>query len=141
MQPIDDNTNNDESFDKPGYDGRLQYYKIIGGFMKGISESSLSNNYDAWFNLIHCMFDMVCPFIRKPDELKKEIEKVEKIVYSNSSTSTNHSNQYILNRNVEKKLHELTGKLYTAAKHMLLPIQEETDTEYSTEEFFRGSDL
>lgn len=131
----------DESFSKPGFDGRLQYYKVVGGFMKGIAESSIMNDYDRWFNLLNCLFDMVSPFIKKPDDLAKDIAVVEKKVYGYLGSCSNKNNQHVLNRAIESELHVLTRKIYGAAKHMLLPIQEDEDKEYSSEEFFRGSDM
>lgn len=130
----------EDQYSKPGFDGRLHYYKIVGGFMRGIAQASIDNNYDVWFNLLNCMFDLVSPFIRDSKEIETLLTTVENKVY-NSNNCSNQSNQNVLNRNLERELHKVTRKLYQSAKHMLLPISDETNTEYSSEEFFRGSDL
>lgn len=129
-------------FDKPGYDGRLNYHAILKQYMVAIAQASYNNNYQSWSILLRDAYGLVAPFIKSTDaaESKKEIEKCDNLVnVYNSCTSKQNQNQvYGLLR---KKLRESTDNLYSRSKHLLLPVKTDSNDTFDAEEFMRGSDL
>jgi len=133
----------DNSFNKPSYDGRLQYYKLAGSYMTSIAAASLNDNFILWLELINGLFDIFYPFIKPTDitEIEKQIEECDKNIDILAQSSNNKTNQLTLNKFLEKKLHVLTRKLYCSSKHMLLPIKSEENDNLNVEDFLEGSDL
>ena len=132
-----------DNFSKPGFDGRQQYYKLVGNYMIAIAMYQSIHDYNSWLDNIHGLFDMVIPFIRNEDakKIEKKIQECRKLIDNLNQSCMNKTNQALLNRHIELQLHDLTQTLYKCSKHMLLPFSEDHGTDLSEEAFFSGSDL
>lgn len=131
----------DESYSKPGFDGRLHYYKLVGNYMINIAITQNMHDYHGWLDNINGLFDMVSPFIKQPADIRLKILRCGKHINSLSNCCLIKSNQVVLNKHIETELHDLTQTIYKSAKHMLLPISEDSNNEFDEDDFFEGSDL
>jgi len=136
-----ENIEPNDSYSKPGFDGRLHYYKLVGSYMYAIAQHQAIHDYKGWLDNINGLFDLVTPFIPDNNKLDEEITKCEKIIDNLGNGCINRSNQLIINRHIEQQLHNLTKSLYKSAKHMLLPISSKTEGTFSEADFLEGSDL
>jgi len=130
------------SFDKPGYDGRLNYHAILKGYMIAIATTSFNDDYRSWAKLLRDMYGFVAPYIKSDDaELSKnEIELCENSIEVGNSCVV-RSNQNIVLNIVRKKLREATDNLYSRAKHLLLPVKSEGEQTFDENNFMGESDL
>jgi hypothetical protein len=131
-----------ERYTKPGFDARIHYYDIVKAYMINIVYTTVSGDYPKWMLLIRSLYNLICPYIKTPEALKKKIMDTQRRVDQwTIFKCTNRANQMVADSYIENKLQELTEELYTSAKHMLLPIKSDEITEYDTREFIEGSDL
>lgn len=130
------------SFDKPGYDGRLNYHAILKGYMIGVANASYAEDYGSWAKLLRDMYGFVAPYMKSNDaqNCKKEIEKCESFI-NISKSCVMKSNEATMLTVVRKRLRDATDNLYLKAKHLLLPVKSEGDDHFDEEDFLRGSDL
>ena len=131
----DDDSN---EFDKPSFDGRLQYYKVIKGYMGGIAEASSNSDFNAWFRLIRGLFALVKGFIEpsKATELKDTMRKLKynMIMINNNPDACNLLNY------IDDSLQDLTEDLFQVSKHLMLPITKDANGEFNLDELFRGAE-
>ena len=130
------------SFDKPGYDGRLNYHAILKGYMVAIAQASYEDNYQAWAKLLRDMCGFVAPFIKSDDAQtsKNEIDKCESVMNISKSCIIK-SNESAMLTIVRKKLRDATDNLYSRSKHLLLPVKSDSEQILDEDEFMKGSDL
>lgn len=130
------------SFDKPGYDGRLNYHAILKQYMVAIADASYNNNLNNWARLLRDMFGMIKPYIKSDDATacKSDIERCESLV-SVMSSCFNRNNQQSISITLRKNLRNATDDLYFKAKHLLLPVKTNDNQTFNEDEFMRGSDL
>lgn len=130
------------SFDKPGYDGRLNYHAILKGYMVAIATASYQDDFASWVKLLMDVRGFVAPYIKSDEALKseEEISKCESIL-NISYSCIQKSNQVAMQSIIRKRLRKATDNLYNSAKHLMLPVKSDTESELDMDEFFRGSDL
>jgi len=134
-----------KGYTKPGFDGRLHYYKIIAWYIGEISSASFDGRYSQWHRYLRGLLSLVKPFI-KPDDGKTleadlKVIREELLPYDNNVGMTK-DNKINISTTIDGRLQKVTDDLYCSAKHMLLPTKDDGENdEYDSEEFFRGSDL
>ena len=128
----------DESFHKPGYDGRLAYIDVMKEFMMAISKSSIAMDYPLWFNSLRGYFSVTSPFMSSKDrvEIKQQFKKIETRHKSimNASISEDNKNN-LLDSSLCGSLHEVTDMMYSKTRHLLLPANYEDEDELTEEGF------
>jgi hypothetical protein len=133
---------NEVSFDKPGYDGRLNYHAILKQYMMAIAQSSYRKDFADWSLLLRDIFGMIAPYIKSDLAAlsKKEINQCELMV-AIMNNCVDVANKNIIAGLLRRRLREATDNLYERSKHLLLPVKLDTPQELNEEEFLRGSDL
>lgn len=133
---------NQEKFTKPSFDGRLAYFKLVEDYLTDIRIASYSSKPKAWFETLSKFATFVTPFIRQSDsvELEKKIKKVNDM-FVNMATFGSNNNKALVELKIAQSLRELNGDLFKYAKHILLPIKDESDDKFDMKAWMGGSDL
>lgn len=131
-----------DSFDKPGYDGRINYHNLLKQYMIAIAEASYMDDFSSWSKLLRDMYGLVRPFIKVSDaELSRiEIEKCESYV-NISKTCIMKTNEIAMLSIVRNRLSVARDNLYDRSKHLLLPTKSDAEESFDAESFMKGSDL
>ena len=131
------------SYSKPGYDGRLQFYDIWKENMKIIALASYYADYPTWFNAIKQMYFMAQPYMPcdKAAEVKAKIKKLNNNINMISSKQSSLLHNRMIKNYIQTQLENIQEMLYLYAKHLMLPISDEDESEYDFDEFKRDSDL
>ena len=114
MVDVNNKNSTEDKATKPGYDGRLGYYKVIENNMNQLSQSIMLNDKQTWISTLWSLFFLTRPYIK--GSKAKEILK-ENIL----STLQKHNENLIINK--ENKPFTIltvgvngTGKTTTIAK-------------------------
>ena len=101
---------------KPGFDGRLEYFKAMSMYMQTFAVYKISEppNIQGMFNALEGMFILAAPYIKKSyrEEIDEELESIR--------THLNIDNIYAKDI-ASRKLKRTAMKLYDYGKHILLP--------------------
>jgi len=130
-------------YTKPGYDGRLEYFKVLKDYMINIANAQFMGDFAAWLRLLRGMFALVQPYINPVDATKiNAMITTIRQQYTTINSDTIHGcNKKVINGFLDNKLQTLMELLYTSSKHLLLPTQPVDDDEYDFDSFAKGSDL
>ena len=131
----------EEKYTKPGFDARIHYYEVLKKYMLNLSIAPLQGDTIDWLQLVNGFFGLVQPYI-KPTDAKKTKEELNKIKLQINlmQTMTVNQNKSTVDNYIRNALQECINNLYKHAKHMLLPIKDEDNDEWSEEDFKRGSE-
>ena len=131
----------EEKYTKPGFDARIHYYEVLKKYMLNLSIAPLAGDTIDWFQLANGFFGLVQPYIKPSDatDTKNELDKIKKQINQMQVIRVNN-NRSIIDNIIRNDLQDCVNNLYKRAKHMLLPIKEEDNDEWSDEEFTRGSE-
>lgn len=127
-----------EDFKKPAYDGRQHYYTIMFGHLFNASDS-LSNGdlLNAWRGL-RLAYGMN-PYLKGRHELKVKLNQIHTDIITMKKNGIRDDFRVL---GVEVALYELFDELHDAAKHMLLPVgMDEDSDDWDFEEFERRSGI
>ncbi len=127
-----------EEFDKPSFDGRLQYYKVMKGYMGGIAEASTGADFDSWFRLIRGLFALVKGFL-KPDKAKELKEQMNLVKRNLIVISTNEDAGNLVHY-IDDSLQDLTEDLFEVSKHLMLPMNKDDDADFNLDDLFKGGE-
>ena len=131
-----------EKFTKPGFDGRLAYFKLVEDYLTDIRLAAYSNKTRDWFETLLNFTTFVTPFIKPgdSDKLEKQITKIDNM-FINAANFGSKTNQVVVNYNISKEIRQLNNDLFKFAKHILLPIKDESDDNFNMEKWMKESDL
>ena len=134
---------NSNSFSKPGFDGRLQYYEVLKKYMMGIATASLESDYLAWLRLLNGLFALVKAFVpNQGKDIKNKLISVKSnFANYNSGVMNDNINRSLVLSTLDDELQEITECLFVSAKHMFLPTSEDGEDEFDMKDFMQGSDL
>lgn len=131
----------EEKYTKPGFDARIPYYEVLKKYMLNLSMAPLAGDTLDWFQLANGFFGLVQPYIKPSDAklTKAELEKIKLQINQMQVLKTNN-NKSIVDNIIRNGLQDCVSNLYKRSKHMLLPIKDEGNDEWSDEDFKRGSE-
>lgn len=133
--------NQTEDFTKPGFDARMEYYKVVREYMVNIAKAQYESNISGWIRLLLGLFALVKGYL-KPDDAKKIKEELRSVSIKLDNTKRSYSaSNAVVMINVDRQLQNLTEDIYSAAKHMLLPIKDNEDDTFDEDAFTKGSDI
>ena len=133
----------EDSYNKPKFDGRLEYYKVLKEYLTTFGIAQIQNNYTIMLRTIEGMYFMSFPFIRKAnaDNLKKDITKAWQLVAINKKNTVSREP---IRRELEHLMFKMKEDVFFTMKDLLLPVNEidpEHDEKSFIEQFERESDL
>lgn len=137
--------NEKETIDKPEYDGRQEYYKIVGSLIDKIVYYSDESNYNKWYNILRQLFSLVMPYITKTNKenIKQKLGVAHNRMTRLESVPIHYAGRTYLMSSLENLLHEITSDVYDAGKYMLLPIKTQDVEEYNerlfADKLFQGA--
>lgn len=134
----------EESYNKPGYDGRLEFYKHLKDYWDGLSNSALSGDLDIWIRYLRGYFARTREFIRP--KLREEISKKFVILNQlnlklNLGGAMGQVDKFILENKMINTIQLLEDDLFSGTKALLLPMKAEEEEEWDIQQFLRESDL
>lgn len=125
-------SNNKESVRKPGYDGRLKYYDLVGDYMEAIAACQNSGNLEGWRTNLRGLLSMTRPYMKTTDATE-----VLSLLQNSAGWSV-ITNPAFRGKAIET-LHDATDKLYEGAKHMMLPASlDDEDNDWDEDEVISG---
>jgi hypothetical protein len=129
-------------YTKPGYDARLQYYEVIKKYMINISNAQYYGDFASWIRLLLGMYSLLKGYVdpEKAKDIKDKLIKIRKQHnVTNPDKVISSAHKKTLNNVLDIKLQEITEDIYVCAKHMFLPISEETEEDFDENVFTRES--
>lgn len=113
---------------KPGFDGRLEYFKSMSVYMQTFALYKISDNIPGMFNALEGMFILAAPYIKKKyvDEIDKELETIR----NHLSIDNIHAKDI-----AARKLKAVAMKVYDYGKHILLPQSMDDSIEVDWESY------
>lgn len=138
---IESEETKEEGFDKPSYDGRLEYYKVLKAYMLAVAKSSSTEDFSLWLRMLRGMFALVKSFIKESDAvaIKSRFISIKNQLMSMDKSHINAKT--MMARKIDDELQDVTEDIFEAAKHLLLPLSSDSIMEFNEDEFVRGSDL
>ena len=127
--------------EKPSYDARLEYYKVMKAYMMALAKSSLMDDANTTLRMLWGLFSMVKPYIKKSDAetLKEKLVRIRHQLRASAKTPAT-SKSIILAR-IDDELQDMQEELFMASKYIMLPVGGDKVTEFNEQDFLRGSDL
>lgn len=141
MAKKEQNNNLDDIYHKPTFDGRINYHLIIKQHLELISRCIVSRDYNVWFSALSSTYALVSPFVKNPEEIKLELNKIERTI-SVSNTLNNNILTKQITTILNKQLQDTTEKIYNSSKDLFLTTKsEEFSDEFDVDKWMRESEV
>ena len=87
----------DNSYSKPGYDGRLKYYEHLKSYWDAIAKTSFSDDYAGWKKLLRGYFARTKAFIKtkEREEIINQFSIIENNIREMDTASVSTKNIYL----------------------------------------------
>jgi len=126
-------------YNKPNFDGRLNYYNHLKSYWDGLAQATFEDNYDMRYKALRGYFARTRPFIKDKDKLSNLFKTVLALIRQLHEFSK--SNQpYILNK-ITDMLQDIEDELFMATKDMLVSTKDEDDDEFDYEQWAKESGM
>jgi hypothetical protein len=128
----------EEQYNKPSYDGRLHYHIELNRLLNVLHQYYMIEDIENCIKSLQLIKSWIYPYIRTED--KKEANNImiqlrtkHKIVEFNSQRMSN------VNAEMLNIISDCEGKFLLFAKDLLLPMSSDDITEWSDDEFLKGT--
>lgn len=133
-----DSSGGEDYISRPTYDGRQEYYKIVRLLIETMANFNINDAFDAWLDILNTLYCIVKPYISATDA-----KKIYDLLIDAENYLMNiqrHETEYIYKRlvaNFKRKMHNINIEIFTAGKHLLLPLKTDEIEEFNEEKLIK----
>jgi hypothetical protein len=128
----------EDQYNKPSYDGRIHYFMELNRILSNLNNAIMNEDIENCLKGLMLFKNHIYAYIRNEDKKKsdlimRDLELQHKMIEYNSKHISN------VNNHILKKILNVHGQLMVFAKELLLPLSSDEITEWSDEEFLKGT--
>ena len=134
-------TDSEDVGEKPSYDARLEYYKVMKAYMMAIAKSTISEGQESTLKLLWGLFSMVQPFIKKEDAQKLKEKMLWTKMQLRGLYRTPANGRSLMTNKIDDELMTIQEDLFMASRYIMLPVDRDEATEFDGNSFNKESNL